>query len=357
MSKRDYYEVLGVGKNASEEEIRKAFRGLAMKHHPDRNPGDEEAAERFKEAAEAFEVLNDEDKREIYDQYGHAGLQNAGMPDMRGFQGVGLGDILSALAGSMFGGGRRGPKRLEIDLLEAYRGCVRTVEHRHHEECRECDGSGANPGSKAPRCRQCNGHGVLAVDPFGMMRVPCSNCQGRGVLISDPCNRCRGAGRIEVTSNIEVKIPPGVESGQGIRRGNEVICEIHVREHSMFRRKGDDLICQVPITFSQAALGAEIEIPTLDGAVPHTIHPGVQSEDVLRIAGKGMPILGSGGRRGDLHVILIVETPRNLSKRQEELFRELADLDHKNVSPQRKSFFEKLRELFTGAEDEAKEKK
>jgi molecular chaperone DnaJ len=359
MTTRDFYEVLGVDRNASDDEIKKAFRVLAMKHHPDRNPGDDESAAHFKEAAEAYAVLSDADKRAIYDRYGHEGLQRSGMPSAQDFETIfrnaGFGDVLGAAFNTFFGG-RRGPKKVEIDLIEAYRGCTRTVEHRHLEECRECGGSGARPGSKAPRCQQCGGHGVLSVDPFGMMRVRCNACQGRGAIIRDPCPRCRGQGRVEITSNLEIGIPPGIESGQGITRGGEVICEIRVREHSLFRRKGDDLVCEVRVTFSQAALGADIQVPTLDGALTYTIKAGVQSDDVVRLPGKGMPILGAGGRRGDLHVILIVETPRNLSKREEELFRELAELEHKNVSPQRKSFFEKLKELFTGPEADAKPK-
>jgi molecular chaperone DnaJ len=355
MTTRDYYEVLGVERSASADEIKKAYRGLAMKHHPDRNPGDEEAAEKFKEATEAYAVLSDGEKKSIYDRYGHEGLKRAGMPNAQDFEtifrGAGLGDILGAAFSTIFGGNRRIP-RIELDLMEAYRGCTKTIEHRHLEECRECRGSGTRPGSKAPRCRQCGGHGVLSVDPFGMMRVTCNHCRGRGAIITDPCPRCRGGGQVEVVSNLEIPLPPGVESGQAVRRGQEVIAEIRVREHDLFRRKGDDLICQVPITFSQAALGAEIDVPTLDGPLPHAIKPGVQSEDVIRISGKGMPLLGGGGRRGDLHVIVIVETPKNLTKRQEELFRELAELDHKNVSAQRKSFFEKLKEMFTGTESE-----
>ncbi len=361
MSKRDYYEVLGVERGASEEEIKKAFRGLAMKHHPDRNPGDDEAAVLFKEAAEAYAVLSDADKRQVYDQYGHEGLSRGGMPSGDDFEsifrGAGLGDIFSAAFGSFFGGGQRNVPRIDIDLIEAFRGCTKKVEHRHLEQCRECRGGGAKAGTKAPRCNHCNGHGVLAAGPLGMMRVRCNACQGRGKIIRDPCPRCRGNGQIEVVSNLEVSIPPGIESGQPFSRGREVICEIRVREHDLFRRKGDALICQVPITFSQAALGGEIEVPSLDGKLVHTIQPGVQSGEAIRIPGKGMPILGAGGRRGDMHVVLVVETPKNLSNRQEELLRELAELDHKNVSPQRKSFFEKLREMFTGAEPDAKEKK
>ncbi len=355
MSKRDYYDVLGVSRGASTEEIKKAFRGLAMKFHPDRNPGDDEAAGHFKEAADAYAVLSDTEQRAVYDRYGHEGLQNAGQPDYETiFRNAGVGDILGAAFNVFFGSNRQRTQAVEIDLNEAYRGCKRTIEHRHMAECRECAGRGAKPGSKAPRCRQCNGHGVLATGPFGMMRVRCTQCRGRGVVISDPCPRCRGDGQIEITESREIDIPPGVEDGSTISWGREPIGVIRIREHSLFRRKEDDLICQVPITFSQAALGGELEVPTLDGAIKYTIKAGVQSDDVVRLPGKGMPIRGAGGRRGDLHVILIVETPKNLSKRQEELLRELAELDHKNVSAQRKTFFDKLRDLFTGAEPDGK---
>jgi molecular chaperone DnaJ len=374
MSKRDYYEVLGVAKNASEDEIKKAYRSLAMKYHPDRNPGDDEAAHLFKEAAEAYAVLSDNEKRERYDQYGHEGLQGVQMPDfgdlgglLRGF---GLGDIL----GGLFGGGRGGAQQgnhlgiaLEIDLLEAFKGCTRTVDLPRHELCTECRGSGAKPGTKRATCRQCRGQGATEVrmGPF-QMRTGCNACGGQGTVITDPCPQCRGRGRTKVTRKVEISIPAGIDHGDRLQRRGEgeageagapagdLICEILVRDHPMFRRKEHDLICQVPITFSQAALGAEIEVPSLDGTFTHTIPAGVQSRDVVTVAGKGMPIRGAGGRRGQLHVVVIVETPKNLSKRQEELLRELAELDHKNVSAQRKGFFDKVRELFTGPESEEK---
>ncbi len=366
MSKRDYYEVLGVAKNAAEEDIKKAYRGLAMRYHPDRNPGDDESAHLFKEAAEAYAVLSDAEKRQVYDRYGHEGLRGVSMPDFGNMDSVfqGLGDIL----GGLFGGGQRGAQggnhlgiALEIDLIEAYRGCKRAVDIPRQEHCTTCGGSGAKPGSRPAKCRQCNGRGAndVRMGPF-QMRTQCSACGGAGSIITDPCGQCRGRGRVKVTRKLEVSIPAGIDGGQRITLRGEgevgepgapagnLICEIHVRQHAMFRREAEHLICQVPITFSQAALGAEIEVPSLDGPLTNYIRAGVQSGDVVRIPGKGMPILGAGGRRGDLHVVVTVETPKNLSKRQEELLRELADLDQKNVSPQRKSFFEKLRGLFTG---------
>ena len=372
MSKRDYYEVLGVAKTASEEEIKKAYRDQAMKYHPDRNPGDESAANKFKEAAEAYAVLSDAEKRQVYDRYGHQGLQGAGMPDFNDIESVLQGFGFSDLLGSLFGGGggarRRGPQggdhigvELEIDLAEAFRGCKRTVDIPRHELCAECAGSGAKRGSKPATCKLCRGAGVTVVSQgFFRMQQTCRACGGAGAVIIDPCSTCRGRGKVKVTRTLEIAIPAGIADGMrmtvrgegevgdpGGPRGN-LICQINVRDHAMFRREGDHLVCQVPITFSQAALGAEVEVPSLDGKLTHAIKAGVQSSDVIRIVGKGMPILGAGGRRGDLHVIVVVETPKQLTKRQEELLRELADLDHKNVSPQRKSFFDKLRELFVG---------
>jgi molecular chaperone DnaJ len=368
MSQRDYYEVLGVAKGASEDEIKKAYRALAMKYHPDRNPGDEAAAAKFKEAAEAYAVLGDSDKRKLYDAHGHAGLKGSPMPSMEDIGAAlgnfGFGDIFGSLFGG--GGGRRGPEagddigmQMQIDLVEAYRGCKKSVTIPRHEPCGNCSGSGAKPGSKPAKCRQCGGRGATAMrmGPF-QMNTTCNACGGAGTVITDPCPKCRGRGRVKSSRSLEITIPAGIQTGQrityrgegeageqGAARGN-LIVEIHVRDHELFRRKNDDLVTQVPITFSQAALGAEIEVPSLDGPLKHTIRPGAQSGDVIRIGGKGMPILGAGGRRGDLHVVLVVETPKNLSKRQEELLRELAEIDQKNVSPQRKSFFEKLRGLF-----------
>jgi molecular chaperone DnaJ len=362
MSKQqDYYDVLGVSRDASDEEIKKAYRGLAMKHHPDRNPGDEEAAHRFKEAAEAYAVLSDPDKRSVYDEYGHEGLKRSGpvQVDLESLmRNAGITGILGMFGRMMFTGGeeRQEHRVLTIDLVEAYRGCKKTIQVTHQEICSECAGTGTRAGAKSPRCQQCRGQGKVSLDPMGLMAFKCPACSGRGAIISDPCPRCKARGTVKVTGPIEVNVPAGIESGQAIVRGGELVCEIRIREHSLFRREAEHLICQVPITFSQAALGGDIEIPSIDGAFTYTIKAGVQSGDVLRVTGKGMPIRGAGGRRGDLHVVLLVETPKNLSKRQEELLRELAELDHKNVSPQRKTFFDKLRGLFGGDAD-GKDKK
>jgi molecular chaperone DnaJ len=369
-TKRDFYEVLGVVREAGDGDIKVAYRKLAFELHPDRNPGDEEAASRFKEVTEAFEVLRDPNKRARYDRYGHAGLNGIDAPDFDPrsvFQ-----DLFGGIFGDLFGGGRRGgpqPGRdlqvgLEIDLVEAARGTTKTLTIPREENCPDCGGSGAKRGTRPAECRRCRGQGVVLLSQ-GIFRLQqtCPGCGGRGSVVTDPCGNCHGHGRVQVTRRVEVAVPAGVDNGMrvvvrgegeagelGAPRG-DLYCVIRVREHSLFRREGPSLICQVPVTISQAALGAEIEVPTLDGPIKHTLKRGTQGGDVVRVAGRGMPIPRSdgrpSGRSGDLLVQVIVETPRNLTKRQEELFRELAEIDQKNVSPERKSFLEKLKEFFT----------
>jgi molecular chaperone DnaJ len=370
-AKRDYYEVLGLAQGAVAEEIRKAFRAAALKYHPDRNGGDAEAAARFKEAAEAHEILSDPQKRELYDRYGHAGLSGTAMPN---FNQDSIFEAFGDIFGDLFGGGRRrGPQpgnnlgmAVEIDLLAAYRGTKRTVTFQRHDPCSECSGSGAKRGTSPATCKQCHGKGVVNVrQGFLSIRQSCPGCGGYGYVITDPCPACRGRARVAVKRTLDIDIPAGAFTGlrlavrgegeageQGAPRG-DLICEISVRDHALFRREGDHLICQVPVTFSQAALGAEIEIPTLDGPHAHKLAAGIQSGDVVRVASKGMPSVRSG-RRGDLHAIVVVETPRNLTKHQQELFRELAEIDKKHVSPQRKSFFDKIKDLLTSTEKQEK---
>ncbi len=373
-SKRDYYEVLSVERTADGEEIKRAYRKLAMKYHPDRNSGDEEAAMKFKEATEAYDVLSDPEKRERYDRYGHAGLE--GMTREFG-DAESIFDLFGDIFGDFFGGGsrRRGPRpgrdlgvSLEIDLLEAARGCQKTFDIPREENCDDCRGSGNKPGSKMAPCRQCNGHGVIVMNQgFFRMQQSCRACGGKGSVITDPCLTCRGRGRIKVKRTIEVAVPAGAASGMqmalrgegeagqpGAPRG-DLICEIRVKEHPLFQRDGDNLICRVPVTFSQAALGGDIQVPTLDGPINHTLKRGMQSGEYTRIPAKGMPNFRTK-RNGDLIVVVIVETPKNLTKRQEELFRELAELEHKHVSPERKSFFETIRDFFTGSETPSEEK-
>jgi len=372
--KRCYYEVLGVKREAGDDELKKAYRSLAMQYHPDRNSGDEEAAHHFKEVAEAYAILSDSQKRQLYDRYGHAGLNGVQMPDFNSADSVF--DVLGDLFGGIFGGSRqRGPRpgqsigvEIEIDLREAARGCTRSVTIPRQENCGECDGSGCRRGTNPGTCRHCRGQGVVLTNQgFFRIQQTCRGCGGRGVIITDPCSTCQGRGRVAVRRTLDINIPAGAFDGvqvaargegeagaPGAPRG-DLICQVRVREHPLFKREGDNLICQVPITFSQAALGGEIRIPTLDGPVTYTLKAGLQSGEVVRVSGKGMPSLRYR-RTGDLLVVVALETPRGLSKRQEELFRELAEIDHKQVSPQRKSFLEKLKGLFspTEAEDAAK---
>ena len=364
--KRDYYDVLGVSREADAEEIKKAYRKLALQYHPDRNPGNKEAEEKFKEAAEAYEVLHDEEKRQRYDRYGHAGLNTmGGAPHFTDVRSVF--DLFGDIFGDFFGqSGGRGSGRgrdlqvtVEIDLIEAARGTRKSVPLSREENCTECGGDGSKRGTRPTLCRRCQGHGVVLVNQgFFRLQQTCGGCGGRGMIITDPCPKCHGEGRVEARRTLNIEIPAGADNGTRIRYGGEgeagapngprgdLYCLIRVREHSIFQREGPHLICQVPITFSQAALGGPIEVPTLDGPYTHTLKSGVQSGEVVRISGKGMPSL-RGGRKGDLHVQVVVETPRHLTKRQEELLRELAEIDQKHVSPQRKSFLEKLKGLFT----------
>jgi molecular chaperone DnaJ len=375
-TKRDYYEILGVRRDADGEEIKRAYRKLAMQYHPDRNVGDEEAEIKFKEAAEAYEVLRDAGKRQRYDRYGHAGLEGLGMPNFNNAQSVF--DLFGDLFGDIFGGRthRHGPQPgrdlqvlVEVDLSEAFRGSHKSINIPREELCTNCGGSGCQPGTQPVRCRRCNGQGaVIMSQGFFRVQQTCRACGGRGVVITDPCMTCHGHGRVEARRSLDVAIPPGVDTGTRIRLGGEgetgeigasrgdLYVTIRVREHTLFQRDGNNLICQVPITFSQAALGAEIEVPSLDGPVSHKLKHGIQSGEVMQIHGRGMPSL-RGGRRGDLLVQLLVETPRNLTKRQEELFRELSELDQKHVSPARKSFLDKLRDFFTPEATEASAEK
>jgi len=372
-TKRDYYEVLGVKRDAAPDEIKKAYRQLALKNHPDKNPGDPEAERRFKEGAEAYEVLSDQAKRQRYDRYGHAGLEGAGVHDFRNAEDImsAFGDIFGGgLFGDLFGQRRRGPRpgqdlliKLEIELQEAARGTTKSVDIGRHEHCGECKGSGARKGTVATTCNYCGGQGqVVQSRGFFQVATTCPACGGEGVRVTDPCPNCRGTGRTPAVVNFKVDVPPGVESGMTIQyrgqgepgelggpRGNLRV-QVMVRKHPFFERNRNDLFCQVPISFPQAALGADIEVPTLDGPDRLHVPKGTQSGDVLRIKGRGMPDIG-GRARGDELVEVLVETPRTLSHRQEELFRELAELEHEDVSPKRKSFFEKLRDYFTEEAD------
>jgi molecular chaperone DnaJ len=367
-SKRDYYEVLSVKREASDKEIAAAYRKLAVKYHPDANPGDADAVNRFKEAAEAYEVLSDSDKRARYDRFGHQGVEQFG-PQFHDVNDIfeAFGDIFS----EMFGGARRGGRRVRrgadircdvtLDLEEAARGVAKSVEFNRSKACDTCKGSGSRPGSQRAQCRHCNGHGQI-VQSAGILRVQttCPTCQGAGSVITDPCEDCRGRGYVKERAKLEVNIPPGIDDGMRVRLAGygepspdggppgDAYCFVAVRKHKLFQREGAHLILQTPITYSQAALGATIEVPTLAGPHDLTLPPGTHSGEVFRVRGRGMPD-PRGGPSGDLHVQILIEVPKKLSPRQEQLLRELAEVEQTEVSPQRKSFMKRLREYFAPA--------
>jgi molecular chaperone DnaJ len=375
-SKRDYYEILGVSRDAGEGEIKKAYRKLAMKYHPDRNPGDKEAETKFKEAAEAYEVLRDPDKRARYDRFGHEGLAGGAGPEFRDFEdifshfsdifGGGGGGIFDGIFGGM--GGRRASAmragaslkvRVKVSFEEAAFGCAKSIDLRRNERCEECGGSGAAQGSSPRPCPQCGGQGqVYRSQGFFSVAMACPQCGGQGHIIENPCGHCRGSGRETKNVRVKITIPPGVEDGtrmrvpdegepgeQGGRRG-DLYAYIMVEPHDFFEREGDNVYCEVPITFSQAALGTEIEVPTLRGKARVNVPGGTQSGQIFRLRGQGIQNVHGRGI-GDQIVRVVVETPRKLTERQEELLRELAGIEERNVSPRRKGFLESLREYFT----------
>lgn len=374
-SKRDYYEVLGVTRECSAVVVKKAYKKLALANHPDRNPGDDEAIERFKEASEAFEVLSDAEKKSRYDRFGHEGVSGAGGA---GFSD--LGDIFDAFGdlfgGAFGGGGGRGRRQqraqqgnslqtsTEIDLLEAAKGCTQSIEIGRQELCSTCDGSGAKPGSEKQTCDYCAGHGrVVQSQGFFRVQTTCPACRGEGAIIRDKCRGCGGSGRELKTAKRDIHIPPGIDNGMRLRVSGEgepgpnggprgdLYVDINVAEHPFFDRDGNDLICNVPISYTQAALGAVVEIPTLEGRHNLQIPSGTQPGDTFYLRGDGMPD-PHGGRTGDLVVNAIVEVPRKLTDRQEELLRELAETEHKDVTPHRQTFFEKLKGYFSHEEEE-----
>lgn len=343
MAKRDYYEILGVAKNASEAELKKAFRRLAMKHHPDRNPGDRESEERFKEAKEAYEILTDPQKRAAYDQFGHAGVDPAAGGGARG--GASFSDIFEDIFGDIFGGARGGGSRvyrgsdlqynLELTLEEAVFGTEVKIRVPSLVECGECHGSGAEKGTTPETCGTCGGVGQVRMQQgFFSVQQTCPRCHGAGKVITRPCKACHGQGRVEEHKTLSVKVPAGVDSGDRIRLSGEgeaginggppgdLYVQIHVKAHKLFTRKGNDLMCEVPISFATAALGGELEIPTLDGRVNLKIPEETQSGRLFRLRGKGVKSV-HGGAQGDLICRVSVETPVNLTKRQKELLKEL----------------------------------
>ena len=370
MPEQDYYQVLGVSREASAEEIRSTFRRLALKWHPDRNPNNPEAEAKFKEAAEAYEVLSDPEKRSRYDRFGKEGLRATDFRQFTDFEDIfsAFSDIFSGgLFESFFGGGRAGGARrgqhlkieIQLSLEEVASGVKKEIELTRREACGECGGSGAAPGSKPTACATCGGYGqVERRRGFFVARTICPRCNGSGRVVTARCQRCRGTGKEAVRREITIDIPPGAEDGIRYRypgQGDagdlggppgDLFCYVTVKPHPFFQRHGDDLVCEVPITFAQAALGAEAPAPTLNGTTTVTVPRGTQSGDVLRLKGKGLPNPRGHGR-GDEIVLLLIETPRRLTARQEALLREFAETEEKAVQPRRKSFFDKLREYFT----------
>ncbi len=378
MEKRDYYEVLGVNKGASDDEIKKAYRKLAKQYHPDLNKDNPDAEAKFKEAAEAYEVLSDSEKRSRYDQFGHAGVDpNAGFggggSGFGGFGGFDMGDIFESFFGGGFGGGsrqrRNGPVRgddiqqaIELTFEEAAFGCKRKVNIIRAESCEECGGSGAKKGTSPVTCTKCNGTGQMRTvqnTPFGQFAstTTCNACKGRGTTISDPCPKCNGSGHVRTPRELEVNIPAGIDHGQtvsvrgqgeaGMRGGpaGDLLITIYVKKNNVFVRDGNNVLVDVPITFVQATLGCEIEIPTIDGKVTQRIPEGTQHGTKFRLKEKGIPSIRTG-QRGDQYVRIIVEVPKNLSSRQREILEEFAKESNEKNYNQRKKFSEKIKEYF-----------
>ena len=377
-NKRDYYEVLGVDKNASADEIKKAYRKSAMKYHPDRNPGDKEAEEKFKELGEAYEVLSDADKKARYDQFGFAGVDpNYGGGaggyggGFGGFGGFDFGDIF----GDFFGGGgrrqnaqtapRRGENvgaRLELTFEEAAFGTEKEVAAQRIENCAVCNGSGSADG-QIETCSQCRGTGQIRTvqNIMGMQMqstTTCPQCSGRGKIVKNPCNTCRGKGKVRRTQKIKVKVPAGVDNGQTVRlRGEgsvgfnggpngDLMVDIYIKQHPIFERDGIHVYCEVPISFTQAALGGEIEVPTLDGKVKFEVPEGTQTGKLFTLSGRGVPAVNNPKRRGDHRFSVVVETPTRLTREQKELLRKLDDSLESKSSPKRNKFFDTIKEFF-----------
>lgn len=385
---RDYYEILGVSRDADGDELKRVYRRLAMKYHPDRNPGDEEAETRFKEAAEAYEVLSDPDKRARYDRFGHEGLRGAGGPATHDFSRMHAEDIFSMfeeIFGGGFGGRRPGGARrggagmrvargydleteVSVDLKDVLAGCSRDVQFTRLDVCDKCSGSGAAKGAEPQRCPTCGGQGrVMQAGLGGMFRIAtgCPRCNGRGVVITDPCENCKGKGRVPTRRQLTVRIPAGVHDGQAVRikgegepprpeespEGSGVRGDLHVvvrvEEHELFSREGDHLVLEMPIGFSQATLGAEIQVPTLEEPEILKIPRATQHGDLARLKGHGLPNLRTG-ERGDLVVALRIEIPRKLSEKQKRILREFAETEDVSVLPESHGFLNKIKDFLGG---------
>ncbi len=382
---RDYYEILAIEKTADAEEIKRAYRRMAMKHHPDRNPGDAEAEAKFKEAAEAYEVLSDPEKKARYDKHGHEGLRGAGTAAGHDFSRMNVDDIFS-MFNDIFGGGggggfgarsAAGPRvargydletEVVLDLKDVLVGTTRDVEFTRLDVCDTCTGTGAKPGTKPDQCPTCGGHGkVQQAGLGGMFRMvtACPACRGAGTIIRDKCPTCTGRGRVPRKRRLTVKLPAGIADGQAVRVGGEgepppreaspngdgVRGDLHVvvrvQDHDLFQREGDHLLMQMPIGFSQATLGADVRVPTLDGETTLTIPRGTQHGSMFRVPGEGLPNL-RGGRRGDLIVVCKIEIPKKLTKKQEDLLRQFADTEDHSVLPESHGFLKKIKDLLGG---------
>ncbi|MDD1795947.1 molecular chaperone DnaJ [Enterovibrio sp. ZSDZ42] len=376
MSKRDFYEVLGVSRDASERDIKKAYKRLAMKYHPDKNPGDESATDKFKEVKLAYEILTDAQKRAAYDQYGHAAFEQGGMGGGGGFGGgnADFSDIFGDVFGDIFGGGgRRGGQtraqrgadlryNMELTLEEAVRGVNKEIDVPTYVSCDPCSGSGAKPGTSPQTCGTCHGQGQVQMrQGFFAVQQTCPTCHGRGKIIKDPCDSCHGQGRVQKTKTLSVKIPAGVDTGDRIRLTGEgeageygapagdLYVQVHVRDHHIFTRDGNNLYCEVPVSFTMAALGGEVEVPTLDGRVSLKVPSETQTGRMFRMRGKGVQSVRGGGL-GDLICKLVVETPVNLSSKQKELLKEFEDSlggsAAKKHKPKSEGFFDGVKKFF-----------
>ena len=374
--KRDYYEVMGVPKNASDDEIKKAYRKLAKQYHPDLNPGDKTAETKFKEVNEAYEVLSDNEKKVRYDQFGHAGVDPnfGGGPGGSPFDGdIDLGDIFNSFFGG-FGVGRNAnpnaPRRgrdaqasVVISFEEAAKGCKKQVSYQRVESCQVCSGTGAETGTDVKTCPQCSGTGQVRVNqrtPFGVVQTTrgCDRCGGKGKIVEKPCHACSGSGRVKKVKNLEIAVPAGIDDGQVLNVGGQgdsgvnggpsgdLHVYVSVRPHPIFERRGNDVWCEMPITFTQAALGAEVVVPTLDGQVSYQVHDGTQPGDVFKLRGKGIPNLNGRGR-GDQYVRVTIEVPKNLSQKQKDLLLEFDGAgDEQRNYQKRKTFFDKIKDMF-----------
>lgn len=367
--KRDYYEVLGVSKGASDQEIKQAYRKLARQYHPDVNPGNKEAEEKFKEISEAYDVLSDADKKARYDQFGHAGTDpnQAGGFGGGGFGDFGFGDIFDAFFGGSGGGRRNGPQRgadlrydMSVTFEEAAFGVEKEVQIPRSETCPDCQGSGAAPGTHPGTCSQCGGSGQVRVTqrtPFGQIQTArtCPACHGEGKTITSPCRTCNGQGKVRKVKNIKINVPAGSEDGLNLRlngdgeaghRGGppgDLYIVLHVKPHKFFERDGNDVYCEIPITFVQAALGAEVEVPTLDGNVKMKVPEGTQTATIFRLKGHGIPYRRGSGR-GDQHVRVIVSTPTKLTDKQKQLLQEFGEVTSETQQMGKKSLFDKFKE-------------